>query len=60
MTGDWITTHEANVIFNGGITDRTFRDKMSPYLPWKLTPGGKMRWLQSSVEELAHVMPEAG
>jgi len=58
MSGDWIPTSEANDIFDGGISDQTFRLKFRDYLPWKLTPGGKLRWLRSAVQELADVMPQ--
>ena len=60
MTEDWITTTEANAILNTGITDRTFRDSFRDCLPWKPTPGKKMRWLKSAVEQLAHVDAKAG
>jgi hypothetical protein len=60
MTSAWITTREANEILDGGISDQTFRIKFRDHIPWKLTPGGKLRWLRSAVQELATVMPEVG
>jgi len=59
MTRDeWISTGKANRIFDGGIDDRTFRDKFRDALRTKLTPGGQFRWLRTEVEQLAHA-PEA-
>ena len=55
----WIATGKANRILDLGICDDTFRDKFRDCIPWKLTPGGQMRWLRSAVEELKDVMPEA-
>jgi hypothetical protein len=56
---DWITTAEANAILNTGISDRTFRDGFRDCLPWRPTPGKKMRWLRSAVEELRDAHPKA-
>lgn len=56
---EWIPTSEANQLLNAGLCDRTFRDKFRDSLPWRLTPGGKLRWFRPAVEDLARVMPQA-
>ena len=57
---EWISTGDANRLLNGGICGKTFRDKFRDCIPWKLTPGGHIRWLKSAVEDIADVMPKAG
>ena len=56
----WISTTKANQILDGGICDRTFREKFRECLPWKLTPGRQLRCLRAAVEELARTMPKTG
>jgi len=57
---NWISTTKANALFNGGITDRTFRVNFQACLPHKVTPGGKLRWDEEAVKALgAYQAPPA-
>lgn len=54
MTELWISTGEANRIFNCGISDCTFRNKMRGIIRSRLTPGGNIRWFKPDVEAAAN------
>ncbi len=56
----WISTGEANRIFNGGISDNTFRDKFRGCITNRLTRGGQHRWLRAEVEKIATAHPDLG
>ncbi len=55
----WISTGAALKLMNLGICATTFREKFRDCLPWKLTPGGHIRWNRAAIQELAEQMPEA-
>lgn len=50
---NWISTGTAMRIMDLGISPETFRTKFRDWIPWKLTPGGHLRWMEQVVRKVA-------